>query len=151
MQMLPCPYGACAMPVRHFAATSHRKACTYGCGASPLLTPPHAAVMQICSCEKMSARRVDLFALAKYRAGVSTRPSVRTAMSESFRTPNDAGAPRRWSLPPPRPLQHSGSGFVREILATPLSTLQTRSQKLAGKGEGEKGCLRYPRELCFPW
>lgn len=143
------PYGACAMPVRFFAATSRREARTYGCGASPLLTPPHAAVMQICSCEKMSAHRVDLFALAKCRAGVSSRPSVRTEMSESFRSPSDAGAPRGCSLPPPGPLQRSGSGFVRAILATPLSTLQTCSQKLAGKGEGEKGLPALSKRALF--
>lgn len=83
-----CPYGACVMPVRRFAAASRCEARTYGCGASPLLTLPHAAGMQICSCEKMSAQRVELFALAKCRAGTSTRPSVRAEMSESLQTPN---------------------------------------------------------------
>lgn len=145
-----CPYGACAMPVRHFAATSHCEAHTYGCRASPLVTLLHTAVIQIRSCEKMSALRVDLFALAKCRAGASTCPSVRTQMLESFETPSNAGAPSRCSLPPPGPLQCSS--FVWEILPTPPQpTLQMCSQKLAGKGEGKKGCLRYPRELCFLW
>lgn len=86
------PYGACVMPVRRFAAALRCEARTYGCGASPLLTPPHTAGMQICSCEKMSAQRVELFALAKCRAGASTRPSVRAEMLESLRNPSNSGA-----------------------------------------------------------
>lgn len=135
------PYDACAMPVRHFAATSCREARTYGCRASPLLTPPHAAVMQICCREKMSAHRVDLFALAKCRAGASTRRSVRTEMSESFRTPSDAGAPRRCSLPPSLPQDHCSAwapALCERSLQPPINTSNVfaKTGRERRRGEG---------------
>lgn len=56
------------------------------------------------------------------------------------------------SLPPsPRTTAALGLRLCARDPCNPPSTLQTCSQKLAGKGEGEKGCLRYPRELCFLW
>lgn len=132
------PYGACVVPVRRFAAASPWEARTYGCGASPLLTPPHAAGMQICSCEKMSAQRVELFALAKCRAGASTRPSVRAEVSETFRTPSGTGA-LSTLLPLPRD-HHSTQtlALCKRFLQHPCQPFKCVRKNWQGKEKGRR-------------
>lgn len=132
------PYGACAMPVRRFAAASRWEARTYGCGASPLLTPPHTAGMQICSCEKMSVQRVELLALAKCRAGESTRPSVRAEMLESLRAPSNTGA-LSTLLPLPRDHRSTRAlALCKTSLQIPYQPFKYVCKNWQGKEKGRR-------------
>lgn len=93
---------------------------TYACGVNPLLTPPHTAVMQICSCEKMSVHELICSVWQSVEQEWEPVPLAglrcqKVSEARAMLVLRDA-AP---SLPPSGPLQRSGSSFARGILATP--------------------------------
>jgi len=48
-------------------------------------------------------------------------------------------------------LQRLWSSFVQGMLSASGSALAACSQTPTAKGEVEKGCVPYPKELCFLW
>lgn len=142
------PYGACVMPVRRFAAASRCEARTYGCGASPLLTLPHAAGMQICSCEKCQRRELSCLL---WQSVEQERAPVPLSGLRCQKVYKPRTKPVLWVPCCLFPRTTAALRLCARDPCNPTSTLQMCSQKLSGKGEEKKSCWCYPSELCFLW